>query len=236
MARYSYPDDLGSLLDDILRRLKNLEVSPRLTGASINAAEGATVVKNDQGIEVLRIGRLATGDIGVIYKRQDGVISFAQYAGSPDGVGGSQFWAWYDHAGNIIFSDDIVSGQGLARPYMEHGPWVNLNQAQVNSATTTTWTDLYTTVFVKQHPLFDVQVLVYADSTTTGGNVRLMLDGTQVGNTINVASNSYTYQRWSGLACPGNHLTEHQLTLQTQLVGGTGNVRAQPVMFYGRQT
>lgn len=80
MGQPNLPQDIGSLLADIDRRLRALEVAPRMPFSSVTG--GAFVVRDDFGVIRARFGKLSDGTYG---------IEVDNAAGTPLSIGASLF-------------------------------------------------------------------------------------------------------------------------------------------------
>ncbi|MGZ3140793.1 hypothetical protein ACVDFE_02070 [Lentzea chajnantorensis] len=138
---------------------------------------------------------------------------------------GSQAWALHDNLNNIVVSDDGVSGQGLARPSLTW-PTRRIRFDALPSTDASSFEGLVDTGWVyKSHPRTYVQVVHCATTSGTTGEMRLMLDGVQVGATQTVGF-AVTYVDVGPFAVPGTHMSQHRLVLECRRTGGTGRIGA----------
>ncbi|CAO0826839.1 putative protein OS=Streptomyces microflavus OX=1919 GN=Smic_48870 PE=4 SV=1 [Streptomyces microflavus] len=82
-----------------------------------------------------------------------------------------------DRRGNVIVADDTVRG-GLARPYIPYSLPAPADPTRWESTTATTWTTLHRGPGLVQHPRLHCRI---AAEGGAGGEVRLLVDGDQVG-------------------------------------------------------
>lgn len=160
MGTPNYPKDMASEWNQLKRDVRNAFTSSNLrTGMAKIGAKvieitgtlalnaGATLIaKYDNGVNALRLGPSIYNGITVgqfTVRRYDGSTAMQVFGGP--GVAG--FFSIHDQAGNIIFSDDSASGQGIGRPHLAYS-WVRTSQI-------TTPQDLSTsTSFSAHHSLF----------------------------------------------------------------------------------
>jgi hypothetical protein len=234
VPKVNKPPTWSVLFRDIERRLRQLERAPRLTSASIRG--GLLRVLTPNGREMLRVGQYpAFGDTEAVVFRESGELAFAVYNGG-QGAGSPQFWSLWDRASNIVASDDAVSGQGLARPYLPIR-FASLDMSNASGTTSGTFTDLEQALAFKQHPKVNVTAPVIGDAGTAG-EFRLW-DAThsvQLGSTFTLSAGAFTYASWTGIAVNGAHLSTVDLRLQGRRTAGTGFVRARTVLAAGVQS
>ncbi|SCL31909.1 hypothetical protein GA0070616_4355 [Micromonospora nigra] len=221
---------------DIMRRLRELEkqveqlnAARRLESASIGRGGlvikdgGALRVVDEDGRSIAWFGLNAdTGQRGVVLRRAGGALAFAAY-GTGEG-GDTGFVALYDLAGQYIVTDDVASGRGLARPYIP----VPMGEVAVPTATTTssTFVDLASGLWPVQHPALHAYLLVRADDGSTTGEVRLTLDGVQVGDVLSVTAGQYTYATIGPAPTPGIYPfgSLRTLAMQARRTAGSGSI------------
>lgn len=152
------------------------------------------------------------------------------------GPSGSQFWALYDEQGNILISDDSSAGQGLARPYI---PWRAMPMSEVTtppqSTTSSSFVALHRSHGVKQHPRIRVDMIIQADSGTTGEARLVASSGDVIGGVLSIPSAANTYGQIVG-AIPGDHMQATHFDVQARRVSGAGSVRVGIADVYGVQS
>jgi len=234
MGRYEEPPDLIRKIEELERRLRSLELSPRLGSAAIDDGS-LTVALN--GVPMLYVGELSGGNAGyhgLEVFREDGTLAFI--------VGGNafpyQYWAMQDRTNHIVASDDAASGEGLARPYIPY---------QVYTGDSTLWPGvvggsfslIQTLMGQKQHPKLHVEVAAICTDGTTSGQVRIFdyNNSTQLGSTWNVPTgttgiigNAWDVTPSAGWGSAVN------IGIDARRTAGAGTMRIMTYMAYGRQT
>jgi hypothetical protein len=164
--------------------------------------------------------------------RDDGSLAFGVYgsAGQPE------FAAILDRAGNVIVSDDTVSGTGLAKPHIESSGLHDTNIATwpaTSSGTFTTIADGYLEI---QNPRLTWQATLFADVATTA-EFCMLVNGTQVGSTQTVANAAFV--SWSTVE---NRPVSTDIgdvvlvQLQARITAGAGTAKAQVRRLAGWQS
>jgi hypothetical protein len=192
------------------------------------AAQGAT------GASTVYMGGITplmpdgTPQPGIIIRREDGTISLAQYDPTPDPAvadGFNQFLAVYDRAQTIVVSDDTASGQGLSRPYIPI-PITRARYTDMVAVTDSSFVNVFETpgAFYKVNARARADIRCTTDVSGTLGEVRVLVDGVQVGETQTVEFTVAT--KYVGpFVVPGAAYTSHQITVQARRTAGTGAVR-----------
>jgi hypothetical protein len=166
--------------------------------------------------------------------RADGSLALGMYdPNTADGL--QQFLALYDRAGNIIMSDDTSSGQGLARPYIP----ATFNRTRYAdfavSTTSTVFETLWDAQMYKQHPQLVVRVRASMDTSGTTGELRVMVNGVQLGTTASqsfaVASNAF-----GPAAVAGAHESLLKVEIQGRITSASGALKVEPLYAYGIQS
>ncbi|WP_132110122.1 hypothetical protein [Actinocrispum wychmicini] len=219
----------SNLLDRIIRIEKRVEDIWKKVGlaSAVIRRGGLTLLDDaylrmvdDNNTEIVYIGPDQDGKQIIRIRRDSGADVLFTYT-----AGGRQFWALTDNARQIVVSDDAVSGQGIARPWLPI-PVQTSRYDHLPSTPLTDWDQLQNTGYrPKQHPLWSVLIKHCTTAPDTKGEVRLVLDGVQVGTTIPVEY----YNTWAGVGpfpVPGTHMSAHILELQARRTAGTGRVGA----------
>ncbi|TFV91413.1 hypothetical protein [Blastococcus sp. CT_GayMR16] len=174
---------------------------------------------------------------GMTLRREDGTLAMALYDPTPDpgSPGGfKQFLAIYDRSGNIIFSDDTESGQGHARPRVP----LTFYRARSNDwpqVTSTTFETVYRAKGDKQQPRLNIRVWGVNDSAGATGEVRVMVNGVQLGTTGATSSAIITEFLMVG-AVAGSYGTNLVIEVQARMVAGAGGVRVGASQLDGLQS
>lgn len=197
-----------------------------LYGAVIS--RGGLLIQDDGAFEIVTSAGVYTlyAKKGLDGKREFGLLrDNGTFVLRTLSTAGSQAWALHDNGNNIVVSDDGVSSQGLARPSL---PWPT-RRIRFDSLASTdngSFEGLVDTGFVyKSHPRAYVQVVHCATTSGTTGELRLMLDGVQVGSTQTVGF-ALTFADVGPFAVPGSHMSQHRLVLECRRTGGTGRIGA----------
>lgn len=219
------PQDILDELNELKRKVARLESNPRLLNAS--------VTDPDTDATLLYVGKLQTGEHGVLVQRNDGTLALGVYGGSKGAV---QFLAGFDRVQNIIFGDDTASGTGLARPWLPL-PFANLDMSTASHTASGSFTDLELCAAFHSHPQVYVLALVQCDAGTAG-EVRLRdnISGAAFGAAQAVGAGVTQYVTWDGLILGGLHMTQVSVSLQGRVTSGAGQIRARVVAAYARQT
>lgn len=148
------------------------------------------------GTEGIYIGRHSTGSDdadGIIIRRSDGSPAMWIYSRTADGYG---FSALYDKLGNVIFSDDGNSGNGMARPWLTN-PFVDtaelVNPPANRQTSNTTDTPVVSFIMPDQHPRIRVEGYVYNPG---GGTNNVKLKETGSGTELFSGSYAGTNYAW----------------------------------------
>lgn len=213
---------LGGRLAKLERKIRALEKRKTIGRASLSPGDNITViggqlrVYDTLGNLIGFLGTTAGGETGFFVQRADGTSSFYAW------TSGGGFAAMFDRASNYVVTDDATSGQGLARPYVPLGSFVD-NSAPTRSTMSTSWTTLQTLSGYKQHPKITMQVLVQTGTGTTG-DVRVVdQNGVQVGATQSIAAAALEYRTIQG-ALAGAHMLGVSLNLQARVTSGVGAI------------
>ena len=217
--------DLAAVLNGAFQQVKE-HARKTLYRAVISA--GGLLIQDDGAFEIVTSAGVYTlyakkGDDG---KREFGLLrDNGTFVLRTLSTAGSQAWALHDNNNDIVVSDDGVSGQGLARPSLM---WATrrVRFDMLPSTDSGTFDGLVDTGWVyKAHPRAYVQVVHCATTSGTTGEVRLMLDGVQVGATQPVTF-SLGFADIGPFAIPGSHMSQHRLVLECRRTGGTGRIGA----------
>jgi hypothetical protein len=148
-----------------------------------------------------------------------------------DATSGRYFAALHDYLGNTILADDVQTG-GLARPYLEH-PMYPAQTSSWQATSSASFVDLWMGESEFQHPKLDWAIGV--SDAGASGQVRITVDGTQVGPTFNYTAGSPTY--FAGRAAHGATLNNsHLLRIQALKTSGAGTIVCAPLHLRGVQS
>jgi hypothetical protein len=248
------PTDLTTLarkVADLQRELRELRAARPLESATVGAGGlgisqgGRLYMATPAGPRMLDVGPITdptwnnpdgTPQQAFFMRRQDGtlVLSVFSSAGSPLG----QFLAVWDSSGNIIFSDDAVSGVGLARPYLPvvMGPAFDAGWDYWPRTTSGTFVELWSGIIYRQQPRIVVVVRTATDVSGTTGQVQLTVNGTAVGSpqATSFTVGSVTLGPFD-LSAYG-HMQQLPIAVTAKRTAGTGAVRASVYSAYTLQS
>lgn len=234
------PGDIMRRLRDLERMVRELMAGRRLEAASIGRGgitvkDGGTVqVVDAEGTALATMGALDATRRGVLLRRAGGSLAFGVYGTGEGGDVG--FAGIYDLAGQYIVTDDVASGRGLARPYIP----VQVGEVAVPTATTTSgsFVDLAAGMMSIQHPVLYAYLLVRASDTGTTGEVRLTLDGNQVGNVLPVSAGAYAYASYGPSPLPATYSygVLRELRVQARRTAGTGTIGVRVLSILGLES
>lgn len=218
--RYVTSDEIKALW----RAIQTLQTANPSQATTIS--EGGLQIFDSAGNLVAQLGQLAAPgttpdptDQGMaLYRTDPGVEGTTAL----EFLGG--FIGFRDASENIIVSDDIVSRQGMGRPYLSFGAWMDRTVPQ--TTTSATFTTIQTVEGRKTHPKIEGQYLLYSSDATTPGEVRITnaADGTQIGTTQAVGEGNFIYVPFGPFDLPGSNLARLTLNLQARRTGGNGSV------------
>lgn len=231
--------------DDILARLRQLEtrVDELSRGTLANAviSEGGITIRDLGGIELSdRDGETVffVGGVDGSWARPDGtpqpITSISDDRGrwriavfdpSPNENGYRQFVAVWDFTGNLIFGDDVNSGEGLARPYIPLSV-SRANQAAWSATTNSGWEPLEKVRLNKQHPYLDAHIRVATTDDVTRGEVRLRdFEADLIVGEVQAFGHAEELRTTRG-PVPGSWSQTREIWLEARRTTGTGDVRA----------
>ncbi|GIJ25488.1 hypothetical protein Vqi01_06500 [Micromonospora qiuiae] len=233
--------DLGRRLYDLEQLVRELIAGRRLEAASIGRG-GVTVkdggtfrVKDIDGVDLAWMGLdPQSGLRGTVLRRAGGAVAFAAFG--TGAVGDSGFAALYDLAEQYVVSDDIASGRGLARPYIP----VQLGEVTIPTTTTTsgTFTDMAAGTMPVQHPVLFAHVLARASDGTTAGEVRMTLNGEQVGEPATVDAGAFVHMYLGPATVDAvyeyGHL--HRVRVQARRTAGSGEIGVRVMSMHGLES
>lgn len=140
----------------------------------------------------------------------------------------------FDQTGSVVFSDDDVSGQGIARPYLAI-PLYPTAFANFVGTTSTAFVDLYGGTSYKQQPRAYVRVMAGNDTSGATGEVRVMVNGVQLGATASTGFSVAAYD-FGPLPVDGANMDPLVVSVQARMVSGTGSVKVSPATSTGFQS
>lgn len=225
--------DLRRELAELKRRIKALETSPRMGNSSVS--HGKFLIRDSDGssdVDVLRVGYLgqySSADVrGTEVRRPTGELVLSTWSGADQG----RFWGMFDIAENRVISDDAVSGQGLATPYIGAPVFAPFDTSKWPSTTSSTYAPAWIGMWWKQHPRLHVIVWAKSDSGTSG-DVQVTCNGASASASIGSAENGI---KELFLTVPGGHLSWQEVEIDFRRTGGSGFLGCYPMGVYGIQS
>lgn len=169
------------------------------------------------GVQILYIGPDVNGKQIIRLKRDNGSDILYTYAAA----GGNQYWALTDNGGSIVASDDAVSGQGLARPYLTL-PHKATDWNVLPKTTSATFTTLDEIRHVKQHPKVNMAIRIGAAVGSTG-EWRILQDGVVKASGSIAAVLTVAFATFE---VAGSHMSPLSIDVQARVTSGGGDVTA----------
>lgn len=137
-----------------------------------------------------------------------------------------------DAQGNAVFSTDRISGQGLAGPFLNGG----FARARFTDFTVAANTDQFVTLWrqwvTKEQARLEVAYMASMDTSGTTGEVRVLVDGVQLGSTT--AEGFAVGTRYILGSVAGAHRKALNVEIQARRIGTTGALRVEPLYYSGR--
>lgn len=196
--------------------------------------QGSTTARDPNTAQhpaLMYLGELVDGtgafvDSGLIMFRPDGSESLVVGSG---GVGVK------DTAGNIVFSTDATSGQGLARPYIPAAFYPARNGDFLTS-TAASFETVWRAKLGKQQPKLYAECWAFADTAGTTGQVQVMVNGVQLDATASVTNSAVTLFTFGPAAVAGAFGVTLNVEIQAQRTAGTGNIQVGAAWVQGMQS
>lgn len=242
------PQDLITKLQGMWRQdIANSSRAASIRNASISAGGtlsitgGAFILEDTAGHKLFYVGPYGppntdgTAQQGWAVERADGTIVLALWDAFPSGGVLNQALTWFDRNGNAVFADDTNSGQGMARPYLS-GSFTPARYADWNiTSTSGTFETLWQQYISKQQPDLEVGFIASMDTSATTGEVRVLVNGVQLGATT---SESFAINTTilGPLPVAGNHMDTLLIEIQGRRTSAGGALKVQPLYWKGRQT
>ena len=154
----------------------------------------------------------------------------------------NQFVEIRDNVGNIVFSDDASSEQGLATPYLNipMGLSFNANNVPLMPFTVSgSFESLWECSPPLTHPRISILALVSNNDSTSTGGARITISGNQVGSTVSVGAGGTFVDQVVDIPDWGvttGYLAELSLRLECRRLTGSGHIVAVIYSCYGKQS
>lgn len=245
------PDDLPkrfSKLEKLVQRLQALNVFNAATvdKGALKVINGGSfqVIDASTGTVIAYIGLLGFNDGsgrtqgGVQLTRADGTraLEMGDFGGVP-GHAFQQALVWRARGGQIVVSDDTISGNALATPYIPAGVFADLT-APTNTTTSATFVGLQWADCYQQHPKVTASVLVQVPSGNQA-DIRMTIGGQQIGSIVTVGSGSFGQFTIPPAVWPAGTYSFGQRTvvqLEARRTVGTGAIGIRGLGLWGVQS
>lgn len=223
-------------------------------GANLEIDDGGDINVNDGG-EVNVVGGLivayaADGNTPIVVLgtspfdatlkgfetyRSDGSLMLIAETGPAVAHGG--FFGVLDRNGRIIMSDDAASGHGLATPHVGAAILLSNDVTTWPKTTSGSWTEISRGFLEIQNPRVQWFIEHGCDGGVTG-QVRLKLNGTQIGSTQASPGGSITgWQASDDVPSLATNIGQiAYVTLEAQILSGTGSLYARGGFISGTQS
>lgn len=234
------PESLSEIIASLSKRVAALESGNQVGFTSIDT--GALNVTSG----ILRVGNPTTPAVyfgpvsdgfntaqGFIFRRANGNTVF-----DLQGSLSAQFWVLLDDSGNNIISDDTVSEQGIARPYIPINYGVHYNKTIAVTTTSGTFEGMWLFRFKKQQPKVVIDPLFKCSDGTTAGEYQVVNNLTSeviVDPTV-ISAGLVGRLPTADFAVSGFHMQDCELELQVRRTAGAGSIGVEIYNAYGRQT
>lgn len=201
------------------------------------------IVQDSSGTELMVMGDLGnraapkldgSAQQGWILRRDSGELVGTALTNV---AGGLQSWNFTNRQGDGIVSDDAVSGDSLATPYIPLGAMVPLSTTSWEATTSGSYGDLYGCQTYRQHPWALFFGWVFAP-TSTNGDIRVLVNGSQVGSAVSIVGNSAAIQSWQvGAVAVGTGWHQYlDIRVQARRTAGAGSFALVPLVSLGMQS
>jgi hypothetical protein len=128
-----------------------------------------------------------------------------------------------DFSGNIIFAPDVLSEQGIGKPWLGI-PMHNALFAAPTATTSATFEPLFRGYMFKQHPKLRMRFTANIAAATTA-EARMTVNGAQVGSTVSLPASSFANYVIGPEDVDGTHEQELIVELQGRRASGAGAVQ-----------
>lgn len=232
MGKQLHTETLLTRLLAAEKRIAVLERARPVSGAAIS--QGNLDVRAPNGESVLRAGQLPYGDdpaYGLEVRRLNGGLQARFF----DTDGGGGYAAIFDSEGNVIFSEDTASNQGIATPYLAYRvmPYSEVLTPAQNTVSAT-FEKLHRITAQKAQPWVRTYLIINTTADTTA-QVVLTQGGVQISSILDlpVSTNGYF---WLDAPVDGGHMSTLLVDVEARRVAGTGPVRVAVAIATGRQS
>lgn len=186
---------------------------------------GGTPIENVPSIGGLEKIGVRVGDVLILLRIQNTYMVLGRSV-APDAFDPTKDTALIrDFSGNLVFSPDVVSEQGIGRPFLG----VPMHNAAFGAPTTTvsaSFEALFRGVYNWQHPKLRMKFVTNTGVGITG-EARMTVNGNQVGSTVVLAASTFANQEIGPVALPaitGAHMDALTVELQVRRTGGASPI------------
>lgn len=186
---------------------------------------GGTPIENVPSIGGLEKIGVRVGDVLMLLRYQDTFMVLGRSV-DPAEVDFTKDTALVrDFSGNIVFAPDVVSEQGIGRPFLG----VPMHNAAFGAPTTTTsatFEALFRGVYNWQHPQLRMRFVTNTGVGVTG-EAQMTINGNQVGSTVTLAASTFANQEIGPVALPdtvGAHMDALTVELRVRRTAGASAI------------
>lgn len=234
------PKDIIDEIKELKQRIRNLETNNRAGYTSTETGMQVFNTGDDQkfqiyinGVKQFEVGSI-NGAPEVRLWRSNGLTALFLTKFAEREIIGFQ-----DGSLHTIVGDDAITGFGLARPWLAIPFYDDLQFAPARTTTSATFVPLQYAKYIVQQPFVFVESLVRCSDGTTGGEIKLAVNGTTVTTTtttIPVGSNTLFTQSINFAYYGLNFGDQCELTVQARRTAGAGTIGVRVQHAYGRET
>lgn len=220
-----YPKGIGDAFKELRQQIREGRTAGQSRVPFTTIKDGRiTLIGDDQTIAKFGyLGQIAGEDIwGLEIWRADGTEALRIFSSVS---GDNTYMALSDRSGNFIFSDDGISEQGIARPYLAvpFAPAGDPTTSTPSSNTSGTFTTVSEAWFPKQQPR--MQIYYSQRTTSTTGQIQVVdRNGTVLAGPVSTALGASSGFSFGPFAVPGNFLDTTYIGVQTRVASGAGAV------------
>lgn len=233
---------LPQTFEDRMRRLESAvrvlsgraNIRPALDevlAGTVRIGEGGTLrVEAPTGEDVMTVGRYSDGTYGTYMERGDGTGTAFRMGPGP---GPHQVVQMYARGATEIVADDPYYDGWLGRPYVHYPMPESVLVSDWPSTTATFWTTVGISYATRQHMALTAFGDVAASPGTTG-QMRVVVDGTQIGAVASAPANGFGTLSIQRANLPAGVWGQSiGIELQLQRTSGTGAVSGHLLMLQG---
>lgn len=221
----NYPKDMGDVVKEMQQQIRDARTSGQSRVPFDRIVDGRLTVL-DGAVEIVKLGKLgqiAGEDIwGMVIRRANNTEALRIFSSDS---GNNTYMALSDQSGNFIFSDDGISGQGIARPYLgvPFAPAGDPTTSTPSSNTSGTFATVSEAWFPKQQPR--MQIYYSQRTTSTTGQIQVVdRNGAVLAGPVSTALGASSGFSFGPFAVPGNFMDTTYIGVQTRVASGAGAV------------